>query len=167
MQKKAMTTSAPEVSFKALLRRPASFLAYGFGSGLAPKAPGTFGTLAAIPVYYLVQDLSLWLYLALVLLAFVAGIWLCQRTVDWLGQDDPSGVVWDEIVGYLVTMTFAPADWIWMLVGFGLFRLFDIAKPWPVSVADQKLHGGFGIMLDDVLAGVMAAAVMFIISSGF
>jgi phosphatidylglycerophosphatase A len=152
-----MTTSAPEVTFKALLKRPSSFFAYGFGSGLAPKAPGTFGTLAALPIYWLMQDWSLTAYLVTVILAFVAGIWFCQRTVDWVKQDDPSGVVWDEIVGYLVTMAFAPAGWQWMIIGFVLFRFFDILKPWPVSWADRKLHGGLGIMLDDVVAGLYAA----------
>lgn len=162
-----MTTSAPEVNFKALLKRPSSFIAYGFGSGLAPKAPGTFGTLAALPIYWLMQDWSLTAYLVTVLLAFVAGIWFCQRTVDWIKQDDPSGVVWDEIVGYLVAMTFAPSGWLWMLLGFVLFRVFDIAKPWPVSWADKKLHGGFGIMLDDVIAGLLAAGALALIQLSF
>lgn len=157
MQKKAMTTSTPEVNFKALLKRPSCFLALGFGSGLAPKAPGTFGTLAALPIYWLIQDWTLSAYLAFVLVAFVAGIWLCQRAVDWLKQEDPSSVVWDEIVGYLVTMIAAPSGWLWMVAGFVLFRFFDILKPWPVSLADKNLHGGFGIMLDDVVAGVYSA----------
>ncbi|HCD03701.1 MAG TPA: phosphatidylglycerophosphatase A, partial [Methylophaga sp.] len=89
-----------------------------------------------------------------------AGIWICQQAVNWLKQDDPSAVVWDEIVGYLITMIAAPAGWQWMLLGFVLFRLFDIWKPWPISLADRKLHGGFGIMLDDVIAGVFAAMVL-------
>lgn len=156
MQKTAMTTSKPEVTFKTLIQRPACFIAYGFGSGLAPKAPGTFGTLAALPIFWLIQDWHITAYLAFVLVAFVAGIWLCQRTADWIKQDDPSGVVWDEIVGYLVTMAFAPAGWQWMITGFVLFRFFDIVKPWPVSLADKKLHGGLGIMLDDVVAGLYA-----------
>jgi phosphatidylglycerophosphatase A len=155
-----MTTSRPEVTFKALLKRPACFLAYGFGSGLAPVAPGTFGTLAALPLFWLLKDLSLPVYLLLTVLAFIAGIWICQQAVDWLGRDDPSAVVWDEIVGYLVTMTAAPAGWQWMVIGFVLFRLFDIWKPWPISLADRKLHGGLGIMLDDVLAGIYAAIVL-------
>jgi phosphatidylglycerophosphatase A len=158
-----MTTSAPEVTFKALLKRPSSFIAYGFGSGLAPKAPGTVGTLAALPIYWLMQDWPLTIYLASVFLAFMAGIWLCQRTVDWIKEDDPSGVVWDEIVGYLVAMTFAPAGWEWMLTGFVLFRFFDIVKPWPVSWADNRLHGGLGIMLDDVVAGTYVIAILQIL----
>lgn len=155
-----MTTSQPIVSFKELLKRPACFLGFGFGSGLAPKAPGTFGTLAAIPIYWLMQDLSLTVYLTITIIAFFAGIWICQKSADWLGKEDPSAVVWDEIVGYLVTMAAAPSGWQWMVIGFVLFRFFDILKPWPISIADKKLHGGFGIMLDDVIAGIMALTIL-------
>jgi phosphatidylglycerophosphatase A len=150
-----MTTS-PKVTFVELLKRPACFLAYGFGSGLAPNAPGTFGTMAAIPIYLLMEDLALWLYLAITLTALVAGIWICQQAVNWIKQDDPSAVVWDEIVGYMVTMIAAPTGWQWVLIGFVLFRFFDILKPWPISWFDKNLHGGLGIMVDDVIAGVFA-----------
>jgi phosphatidylglycerophosphatase A len=150
-----MTTSV-KVSFSELVKHPACFLAYGFGSGLAPKAPGTFGTLAAIPLYLLIQDLALLAYLLVLLVAFVAGIWFCHKAVDWLGQEDPSAVVWDEFVGYWVTMIAAPSSWYWLMIGFVLFRIFDILKPWPISWCDKNLHGGFGIMLDDVVAGLMA-----------
>lgn len=158
-----MTTSRPEVNVKTLIKRPAAFIAYGFGSGLSPVAPGTFGTLVAIPIFWLIQDWSLTAYLMFTVLAFVLGIWICQRTVAWLKQDDPGGVVWDEVVGYLVTMLAAPEGWVWLIVGFVLFRFFDILKPWPINIADKKLHGGFGIMFDDVIAGAMAAVVMGLI----
>lgn len=158
-----MTISAPDVNFKTLLKNPAAFIAYGFGAGLSPKAPGTMGTLVAIPIYWLIQDWSLFAYLTFTVVAFLFGIWICQRTVDWLKQDDPGAVVWDEVVGYLVTMIAAPQGWAWIITGFVLFRIFDILKPWPVSLADKKLHGGLGIMLDDVIAGAMAAAVMVLI----
>ncbi|WP_043888350.1 phosphatidylglycerophosphatase A family protein [Methylophaga thiooxydans] len=158
-----MTTSVPDVNFKTLLKNPAAFIAYGFGAGLSPKAPGTMGTLVAIPIYWLIQDWSLFAYLTFTVVAFLFGIWICQRTVDWLKQDDPGAVVWDEVVGYLVTMIAAPQGWAWIITGFVLFRIFDILKPWPVSLADKKLHGGLGIMLDDVIAGAMAAAVMVLI----
>jgi len=157
-----MTTSQPEVNFKELLKRPACFLGLGFGSGLAPKAPGTFGTLAALPVYWLMQDLPLAIYLLITVLAFIAGIWICQKSADWLNKDDPSAVVWDEIVGYLVTMIAVPSGWQWMLAGFVLFRFFDILKPWPISYFDKNLHGGLGIMFDDVVAGLFAAAIIHI-----
>lgn len=158
-----MSTSRPEVNVKTLIKRPAAFIAYGFGSGLSPVAPGTFGTLVAIPIFWLIQDWSLTAYLMFTVLAFVLGIWICQRTVAWLKQDDPGGVVWDEVVGYLVTMLAAPEGWVWLIVGFVLFRFFDILKPWPINIADKKLHGGFGIMFDDVIAGAMAAVVMGLI----
>ncbi len=155
-----MTTSAEKMTFRELVKRPACFLALGFGSGLSPKAPGTMGTLAAIPFYLLMQQLGLSFYLLIVLISFVAGIWLCQRASDWLQEDDASPIVWDEFVGFWVTMIAAPAGWLWIVLGFVLFRFFDIIKPWPVSVADKKLHGGLGVMLDDVLAGTYAAVVL-------
>src|SRR5690554_2080570 len=110
-----MTTSPNKVTFQDLLKRPACFLAYGFGAGLTPKAPGTMGTIVALPIYWLIQDVSLLTYLLITIIAFIAGIWICQQAVDWLQQDDPSAVVWDEIVGYLVTMIAAPAGWQGML----------------------------------------------------
>lgn len=153
-----MTTSL--INFRELLKRPVCFLGLGFGSGLAPKAPGTFGTLAALPIYWLMQDLALLIYLLLTVIAFIVGIWICQKSADWLGKDDPSAVVWDEIVGYLVTMIAAPTGWQWMIAGFILFRFFDILKPWPISWADKNLHGGLGIMVDDVMAGLCALAIL-------
>jgi phosphatidylglycerophosphatase A len=147
-----------------LLRHPVDFLALGFGSGLVPLAPGTAGTVVAIPVYLLLQPLPLTYYLALVALLFVAGIAICAHTASRLGVHDHPGIVWDEIVGYLVTMAFAPAGWQWVAAGFVLFRLFDIVKPWPIGWCDRKVHGGFGIMLDDLLAGVFAAACVQVLS---
>lgn len=141
-------------------RNPIHFLAFGLGSGAAPKAPGTFGTLAAVPLWYLMAQTSLPVYLVLTLAAFVIGIWLCGRTSRDLGVHDHGGIVWDEFVGYWITMIAVPADWIWALLGFILFRLFDIWKPWPIRPVDRRVHGGLGIMLDDVLAGVFAALVL-------
>ena len=156
-----MTTS--QVNLHELLKRPVCFLGLGFGSGLIPKAPGTFGTLAAIPIYLLMKDLSLAIYLTITLVAFIAGIWICQQSADWIGKDDPSAVVWDEIVGYLITMIVAPSGWQWIVLGFVLFRLFDIVKPWPISWADKSLHGGLGIMVDDVIAGIFAGIILQLI----
>lgn len=143
-----------------LLRHPLGFLSLGFGSGLVPVAPGTAGTLAAIPVYLLMQDLALNVYIAVVGLLFLAGIPICTWTTRQLGVHDHPAIVWDEITGYLVTMIAAPAGWMWMLAGFLLFRLFDVAKPWPITWCDRHVHGGFGIMLDDLLAGVFAALLL-------
>jgi phosphatidylglycerophosphatase A len=152
---------------KGILRDPVHLLAFGFGSGCLPVAPGTFGTLVAIPLYFLVQGLPLWIYLAVTLLLFIAGVWICGITSEKLGVHDHSGIVWDEIVGYLVTMIAAPAGWVWIVIGFILFRIFDILKPWPIGVADKKLAGGFGIMFDDVIAGLFACAgLQFIAYTG-
>ncbi|PHS31646.1 MAG: phosphatidylglycerophosphatase A [Methylophaga sp.] len=153
-----MTTS--DINFTELLKRPACFLGLGFGSGLAPKAPGTFGTLAALPLYWLMQDLPLITYISIVVLAFIAGIWICQKSAEWLQAQDPSAVVWDEIVGYLITMIAAPSGWQWMVLGFVLFRFFDILKPWPINLADKAIHGGLGIMVDDVIAGIFSLVVI-------
>lgn len=137
-------------------RHPIGFLAVGFGSGLAPKAPGTFGTLAAVPIYLLVSQLSLWPYLAITLLVSLVGIGICEVAARMLGVHDHPAIVWDEIAGYLVTMIAAPTGWEWIIIGFVLFRLFDIVKPWPIRWLDAKVAGGFGIMIDDVLAGIFA-----------
>jgi phosphatidylglycerophosphatase A len=143
-----------------LLRNPVHLLSLGFGSGLAAKAPGTFGTLAAVPLYLLLSDVSLPIYLAVVVLGALLGIWLCGYTAHRLGEHDHPSIVWDEFVGYFITMIAAPAGWSWLLLGFLLFRLFDILKPWPIRWVDRHVHGGFGIMLDDVLAGAMAWLVL-------
>lgn len=136
------------------------FLAFGFGSGLARKAPGTWGTLAGMPFVPLLQYISLPWALAIIGLASVFGIWLCGKVADDLGVHDHGGIVWDEIVGIWITLVLLPAHWGWWLAGFVAFRVFDILKPWPISVLDRKLGGGLGIMLDDILAGVLAALVL-------
>jgi len=141
---------------RKVLTSPIHFLAFGFGSGLAPFAPGTFGTLAAIPLYLLMQPLSLPLYLLIVAVVSFVGIWICDKSSTALGVHDHSGIVWDEFAGYFVTMIAAPKGWLWIVIGFALFRLFDIWKPWPISVLDKKVAGGLGIMVDDLLAGVFA-----------
>jgi len=145
------------------LRNPVHLLAFGFGSGAMPFAPGTFGTLVAVPIYLLMAPLALTAYLVAVSLMFVVGIWLCERTSRDLGVHDHGGIVWDEIVGYLITMIMAPAGWLWLLLGFVLFRLFDIFKPWPINSIDRKVGGGLGIMLDDVVAGLFSLLVMQLI----
>jgi len=142
------------------LLNPVNFLALGFGSGLMPRGPGTAGTVVAIPVYLLLAPLPLVWYLGLVAALFVVGIPICGYTARRMGVHDHPGIVWDEIVGYLVTMTLAPPGWQWLLAGFVLFRLFDIFKPWPIRLLDRNVGGGFGIMVDDLLAGIFAAGVL-------
>lgn len=143
-------------SLKQVFTQPDHFFAFGFGSGLAPKAPGTFGTLAAIPIFLLIQDLSWPVYLSWLIVTFVLGVYWCDRSSKALGVHDHGGIVWDEMVGYWLTMFLAPKGWLWMLIGFVLFRFFDIVKPWPINWLDRKVNGGFGIMIDDVLAAVYA-----------
>ena len=145
------------------LANPVHFLALGFGSGLAPKAPGTFGTIAAIPlVCLLAYSTSLSGYLLVTLVASIVGIWLCGKTAKDMMVHDDSSIVWDEIAGLLITMIAVPLSWQTLLLGFVLFRLFDILKPWPISYLDARVHGGFGIMIDDVLAGFFALILMHI-----
>jgi len=140
-----------------LLLNPIHFLSLGFGSGLSPFAPGTAGTLATIPLYWLMSSLALPVYLGVIALMFVVGIYICQRTTERLGSHDHSAIVWDEVVGYLLTMTMVPFDWCWVVLGFFLFRLFDVWKPWPVRVLDRRIPGGLGIMVDDIGAAIYSA----------
>ena len=147
-------------SNKAILANPIHLLAFGFGAGLSPKAPGTMGTAVAVLIYLMLPSMPPTIYAGLILLSFVFGIWICGKTAEDLGVHDHGGIVWDEFVGYWVTMFMAPSGLFWVLLGFVLFRLLDIFKPWPIKWADKELAGGLGIMLDDVLAGIMAALCM-------
>jgi phosphatidylglycerophosphatase A len=141
-------------------RRWHHWLAFGLGSGLAPVAPGTWGTLAALPLYLLMAPLPVWAYVAAVAVLFALGIWVCGETARDLGLDDPSAIVWDEWVGLLATLALVPEGWGWLLAGFALFRLIDILKPWPIRLLDRSVHGGLGIMLDDLVAGLTAWLVL-------
>lgn len=142
---------------------PVHFLALGFGSGLAPKAPGTFGTLAAVPLFLLMAPLSNTIYLGLLVVMSIAGIYICGKAAEDAGVPDHGAIVWDEFVGLLITMFLMPVTWQTLLVGFALFRFFDILKPWPISYIDKNCHGGLGIMLDDIVAGIAAWACMMLI----
>lgn len=142
---------------KPNLRNPIHLLAFGLGSGCAPKAPGTFGTLAAIPFWWLLlQDVPLIPYICVLIAGFAFGVYLCEQTSKDLGVHDHGGIVWDEWIGLWITYLALPSGIEWIIIGFALFRFFDIIKPWPIKWLDQKVHGGFGIMIDDVLAGVFA-----------
>jgi len=150
-------------------RNPIHFIAFGFGTGTSRVAPGTCGTLVAIPLFILLQDQTILMYLFYVIVLFFFGIWICAVTSRDLGMEDHPGIVIDEITGFLLAMTASPPGWLWIVCGFLLFRLFDIWKPWPIHVIDRKLGGGLGIMLDDVVAGLFAMMVlqlMTIIFSG-
>jgi phosphatidylglycerophosphatase A len=145
---------------KPSLADPVQLLAFGFGAGCAPRAPGTFGTLAGIALYLPLAQLSLPAYAAILLCAAVFGVWLCGTASRRLAVHDHPGIVWDEIVGYLVTMFGLPFGLAWVVAGFVLFRLFDIWKPWPISWLDRRVSGGLGIMVDDVAAGAAACVCL-------
>ncbi len=147
-------------SFQSLSRNPVHLAAFGFGAGLAPRAPGTFGTLVAVPVVLLVQHLPIMLQIAIVLFMAAFGVWICQRTAEDLGVHDHPGIVWDEITGFVLTMVGAPVGIVWLIVGFGLFRLFDIWKPWPIHLLDKHVEGGAGIMVDDLVAAIYALVIL-------
>jgi phosphatidylglycerophosphatase A len=144
----------PDLAF--LLRRPEHFLALGFGSGLSRMAPGTMGTVAALPLFGLLMLVPGPVHHAIIALLFVLGIRLCSVTGRNLGVADHGSIVWDEIVAMLLVLEFAPLAWQWWLAAFLLFRLFDIWKPYPIRWFDMRLKGGFGVMFDDLLAAVYA-----------
>ena len=156
--------TAPARIPKKAFRDPLNWLSWGLGSGLSPWMPGTLGSLVGVVIYVCLPALPLPHYIGLVAVLFLAGVGVCGYTARALGVHDHASIVWDEIVGYLVTMTAAPAGWPWILAGFGLFRLFDIWKPWPIRWLDRRVRGGFGIMVDDLLAAVYAAFLLQITS---
>ncbi len=145
---------------KELFQHPPSFLAFGFGSGLAPVVPGTFGTLAGIPFFLLLRPLPQPWFLGVIVVAFIVGIVLCDKASERLGVHDHGGIVWDEFVGLWLALAFIPFEWPWVVVGFLIFRLFDMLKPWPISWLDRRVHGGVGIMLDDVVAALFTIACL-------
>lgn len=145
----------PDARF--LTAHPAHFIALGFGSGLAPWAPGTFGSLAALPLFWMLQtSLGPSALLIVIAAAFVLGIWACSLAGKHLGVSDHGSIVWDEIVAMWLVLAFTPMHWLWWLVAFGLFRFFDILKPWPIRFFDARLKNGFGVMFDDLLAALYA-----------
>jgi len=141
------------------LKTPGGFLAFGFGSGLLTRAPGTVGTLAAVPIAFLLGYLG-WNGIPFLAAAFLSGLWACSRTTRELGVEDYGGIVWDEMVSYWIVTAFLPFHWAWYLAGFVLFRAFDILKPWPISLLEEYFQGGWGIMLDDVAAAVYTLLVL-------
>ena len=148
------------LSAREVFTDPVHLLAYGFGAGLSPKAPGTAGTLVAIPIYLLLVLTGPGVYYAFLAVALAAGVLICGYTAKRIGVADPKGVVWDEITGYLITMLGLPLGPAWVTAGFLLFRLFDIWKPWPIRWIDRHVKGGLGIMLDDVVAAIFACLIL-------
>lgn len=148
--------NAVKPTLQDLFTSPANFFGLGLGSGLSPIMPGTAGTLAAIIPYLFLQYLPLTSYLFVIVITALVGIKICDATAKSLGVHDHGAIVWDEFVGFWITMIAAPAGWQWILAGFVLFRFFDIVKPWPINWLDKHVDGGLGIMLDDIIAGLMA-----------
>jgi phosphatidylglycerophosphatase A len=148
------------------LRNPVHLLAFGFGSGLITRAPGTWGSIVALLPWYFLQQLPLFGYLAAIVVAALAGIAICGRTARDLGVHDHAGIVWDEFVGLWIALLWVPLEPFWVLTGFFLFRVFDIFKPWPISWCDRHMTGGLGIMADDLLAGVAACIALQLLMRG-
>jgi len=164
-----MTTSADcsvQPSWRFIFSHPAHFLSFGFGSGLFPKAPGTAGTLAAFPMYwYLAEHLTDVQFILMLIGAFIVGVWVCDKTGEALGVPDHGGMVWDEIVAFLLVLFFTPEGFFWQLLAFSLFRFFDIVKPPPIRYFDKSWHGGLGVMFDDILAAGYALLCLALVKS--
>jgi len=144
------------------MANPWHLLATGFGSGLSPIMPGTAGSIAAIPFWWLMTLLPLQLYSLLVLIGISVGVYLCHRTARDMGVHDHGSIVWDEFIGMWITLMAIPAmSWQWVLASFVIFRIFDMWKPWPIRWFDRNVHGGMGIMVDDIIAGVISAAILY------
>lgn len=151
------------VDRRRLMATPAGWIATGLGSGLAPKAQGTFGSLAAIvPWLALHAVLPAWGWLLLIAVSFAVGVWACNVAGRIIGVDDHRSLVWDEFVGQWIALlpALVVPGWAWVVAGFALFRLFDVWKPWPIAWFDRRVKGGLGVMLDDVIAGILAAIVL-------
>jgi len=145
------------------LKKINRFLALGFASGLLPKAPGTWGTLASIPIYCLLAQLSLPIYMVTVISLTIIGVFICEIAANDFSELDPPSIVWDEFCGFWITMMWLPYTWTWILAGFILFRVFDIWKPWPIKIVEKKCRGGLGIMLDDVVAAIYTWPLLYVL----
>ncbi|MGL9759806.1 MAG: phosphatidylglycerophosphatase A [Symbiopectobacterium sp.] len=163
-----MTTSANDRETKRAAKRrlrlsnPRHLLAIGFGSGLLPWLPGTMGSLAAIPVWYLFSSLPWQLYSLTIMFSICIGVYLCHQTAKDMGVHDHGSIVWDEFVGIWISLIAIPDEqWQWVLTGFVVFRILDIFKPWPIRWFDRNVHGGMGIMIDDIVAGVISAGIIY------
>ncbi len=146
-----------------LLKHPYTWIALGFGSGLSPKAPGTIGSIAAAAMWwFLYSNVSLSFQLAIIVAGFAIGVIVSNWMIEKTGVQDPGFIVWDEFIGQWIALLLLPKTLLWYAMGFALFRLFDIVKRGPVGWADKRFKGGFGVMFDDILAGLMAMAFGYV-----
>jgi phosphatidylglycerophosphatase A len=152
--------SGPENLTRTVLTDPVHFLAFGFGTGLAPFAPGTFGSIPGLILFWLTLDFGLYVQLSIAIAMALIGIWICGESARRIGVHDHGGIVWDEIVGMYVTLFLAPVSVVGFALAFVLFRIMDIVKPWPIRELDHSMQGGLGIMLDDLLAALYAALLL-------
>jgi phosphatidylglycerophosphatase A len=154
-----MNNEAENLS-RTVLTDPVHFLAFGFGTGLAPFAPGTFGSIPGLILFWLTLDFGLHVQLGIAVAMALIGIWICGESARRIGVHDHGGIVWDEIVGMYVTLFLAPVSVVGFVLAFVLFRVMDIVKPWPIRDLDHSMQGGLGIMLDDLLAALYAALLL-------
>ena len=154
------TKKSTKIAARTVLTDPVNFLAFGFGTGLAPFAPGTFGSLPGVLLFWLTLELGLYVQLGVALALVLAGIWVCGESARRIGVHDHGGIVWDEIAGMYLTLLAAPLSVAGWLLAFVLFRAADIVKPWPIRDLDHRLGGGVGIMLDDLVAALYAAVIL-------
>jgi len=150
----------PDNLARAVMTDPVNFLAFGFGTGLAPFAPGTFGSIPGLVLFWLTMDFGLYVQLGIAASMTLVGIWICGESARRIGVHDHGGIVWDEIVGMYVTLMVAPVSIVGFVLAFILFRIMDIVKPWPIRDLDHSIHGGLGIMLDDLVAALYAALLL-------
>ena len=148
---------------RSVWTNPIHFISCGFGIGAIPFMPGTFGTLAAVPFYLIAVQWHISIYLAITLLLNVAGVYLCHVTNIAFKTEDHPAAVWDEIAAFFIVMIALPPTWPYILGGFILFRLFDIVKPEPIGWIDRNIHGGIGVMLDDIVAAIVSCAILHVI----
>lgn len=153
-------SSGPDNLARTVIRDPVHILAFGFGTGLMPFAPGTFGSLPGILLFWLTLDFGLYVQLGIASTLAIVGIWICGESARRIGVHDHGGIVWDEIVGMYVTLLVAPVSVLGFVLAFVLFRVMDIVKPWPIRDLDHSIHGGLGIMLDDLVAALYAALLL-------
>jgi len=145
---------------RKVLRDPVNFLAFGLGSGLSPVAPGTAGSVVGLVLAWGTLELPVAVRLLVAIALVVSGIWICGESARRIGVHDHGGIVWDEICGMYITLLLAPPNVLGFALAFGLFRFFDIVKPWPIRDLDHRLGGGLGIMLDDLVAALYALILL-------